>query len=381
MTSRMINIAQPSTGIEEWEATKEAFEKGWLTQGQKVAEFEKKFAERHESKFGLATTSCTTGLHLILLGLGIGAGDEVLVPAFTWVSTANVVLQCGAKPVFVDVEENTFNLDPHKIKEHLTENTKAIILVHLFGLCADVDSIKKELPKNVHVIEDAACGAGATYKHKSAGSLGTAAAFSFHPRKIITTGEGGMVTTNDPELASRMECIRNHGASISEEQRHSGPQPYLLPEFNVLGFNYRMTDIQGSVGLVQLGKLDSLVDERIFWADYYREQLQKINWLSVPKDIVAGTKHSYQSFVLLIDPDESPATRNYLMGKLQDMGIATRPGTHAVHMLKFYKEMFEIDADDFPVAKKCDLSSIAIPLHNKMKPEDYKYVVSSIRGL
>lgn len=142
-----------------------------------------------------------------------------------------------------------------------------------------------------------------------------------------------------------------------------------------------MTDIQGAVGLVQLDKLNSLVDERIFWANYYREELQNINWLSVQQDNAPGSKHSYQSFVLLIDPDESPATRNHLMSKLQTMGISTRPGTHAVHMLNFYKEKFGIKADDFPVAKKCDLSTMAIPLHNKMKPEDYKYVVSSIRGL
>lgn len=204
MNKRNIPISLPSTGEDEWQAIKDPIMTGWLTQGPKVAAFEQAFAERHQVKHAIATTSCTTALHLILAALGIGAGDEVIVPAFTWVATANVVLYCGATPVFVDVDRETFNLDVSQVKAKITERTKAIIPVHLFGLCADIDALAAVAP-GIPLIEDAACAAGSSYKGRSAGSLGLAGAFSFHPRKSITTGEGGMVTTNDDELA---ETIR-----------------------------------------------------------------------------------------------------------------------------------------------------------------------------
>jgi dTDP-4-amino-4,6-dideoxygalactose transaminase len=227
MEKRNIAIALPSLGEEEWLACKEPIESGWVTQGPKVAEFEKRFAELHGVQHALAVTSCTTGLHLALAALGIGPGDEVIVPAFTWVATANVVLYCGATPVFVDVDRKTFNLDPGQLAAKVTSRTKAVIPVHLFGLCADMDAIRAVLPKHVKIVEDAACAAGAQYKGQWAGGLGDVAAFSFHPRKSITTGEGGMVTTNDGVLAEVMGQLRNHGASVSEEQRHRGPKPYI----------------------------------------------------------------------------------------------------------------------------------------------------------
>src|SRR5215467_5056000 len=246
---RQIQIATPSLGEEEWQALREPIESGWLTQGPKVAAFESAFAARHNVKHAIAVTSATTGLHLALAALGIGPGDEVIVPAFTWVATANVVLYCGATPVFADVDRVTFNIDPKDLVRRVTPRTKVVIPVHLFGLCADMEAIRVVLPSDIRIIEDAACAAGASWKGKSAGTLGDLGVFSFHPRKSITTGEGGMVTTNDDRLAERVKMLRNHGASVSEEERHRGPRPYLLPEFDLLGFNYRMTDLQGAVGL------------------------------------------------------------------------------------------------------------------------------------
>ncbi len=376
---RNISISHPATGEEEWKAVRDSLMTGWLTQGPKVAEFEKAFAQRHGVKHAIATTSCTTALHLILSALNIGSGDEVIVPAFTWIATANVVLYCGAQPVFVDVEPKTFNMDASQIANKLNERTKAIIPVHLFGLCADIDAISAAAP-DITLIEDAACAAGSSYKGRHAGTLGLAAAFSFHPRKSITTGEGGMVTTNDDQLAEKIDMLRNHGASISEEQRHKGPQPYIMAEFNMLGFNYRMTDLQGSVGLVQLTKLDSFIEERQKWAEFYNRELSDLAWLHTPS-VPEGYKHGWQSYVCYVDESKSPMSRNDIMEYLQSKGISTRPGTHAVHMLGFYKEKFGISPDDYPNARDCDRFTMAIPLHNRMKSEDYQYIVETIKEL
>jgi perosamine synthetase len=377
---RSIQIALPSFGDEEWQALREPLTSGWVTQGPKVAAFERAFAARHGVERALATTSCTTGLHLILAALGVGPGDEVIVPSFTWVATANAVVYCGATPVIADVNRTTFNIDPADVARRITGKTKAVIAVHLFGLCADMDALRAVLPAHVALVEDAACAAGASYKGVWAGGLGVAAAFSFHPRKSITTGEGGMVTTNNAALADSVDRLRNHGASISEEQRHQGPRPYLLPEFNLLGFNYRMTEFQGAVGLVQLGKLDSFIEERRRWANFYHERLSSLSWLRLPAAPQRGG-HAWQAFVTYVDPATAPMSRNQIMEHLQSKGIATRPGTHAVHMLGYYREKFGLKPEDYPAARDCDANTMAIPLHNRMTADDYKYVADALLSL
>ena len=378
-TRRVIQIARPDTGEEEWQALRGPLESGWLTQGPKVAAFEKAFAARHGVPHALAATSCTTALHLILAAMEIGPGDEVIVPAFTWVATANVVLHCGATPVFVDVDCKSFNLDPALLAAKVTPRTRAIIAVHLFGLCADVDAIAKVAP-GIPIIEDAACAAGAAYRGRHAGTLGLAAAFSFHPRKSITTGEGGMVTTADAKLAVCVDSLRNHGADISEEQRHVAPKPYILADFNLLGFNYRMTDLQGAVGLVQLAKLDRYIDERQKWDDFYARELRGIAWLRTP-DVPAGDRHGWQSYVCMVDEAKAGIARNDIMDRLMRKGINTRPGTHAVHMLGYYRKKYGLKPDDFPGARDCDLHSMAIPLHNRMTEDDFHYVARTLREI
>jgi len=379
VVKRNIPISLPHTGEEEWLATKEPIMSGWLTAGPKVREFEEIFAKRHGVKYAMAVTSATTALHLALVALGIKEGDEVIVPAFTWISTANVVLYCNAKVVFVDVDRTTFNIDVADLKKKITSKTKAIIPVHLFGLCADMDAVKA-VAGNIPLVEDGACAAGAGYKGKPAGSLGTLGCFSFHPRKSVTTGEGGMITTNDDKLAELISNLRNHGASVSEEQRHHGPKPYILPEFNMLGYNYRMTDLQAAVGIVQLKKLDGFIDEREQWAKFYNEQLKDITWIKTP-EVKEGYKHGWQSYVVYIDETKSPLKRNEIMEKLQQMGISTRPGTHAPHMLGFYAEKYNIKPEDFPGAKDCNNYSMSIPLFNKMTKEDYEYVVYALKSI
>jgi dTDP-4-amino-4,6-dideoxygalactose transaminase len=379
MEKRNIPISLPHTGEEEWLATKEPIMSGWLTAGPKVREFEEIFAKRHGVKHAMAVTSATTALHLALVALNIQADDEVIVPAFTWISTANVVIYCGAKVVFVDVDRTTFNIDVNDLKKKITSKTKAIITVHLFGLCADMDAVK-QVAGNIPLVEDGACAAGAGYKGNAAGSLGTIGCFSFHPRKSVTTGEGGMITTNDDKLAEVISSLRNHGASISEEQRHHGAKPYILPDFNILGYNYRMTDLQAAVGIVQLKKLDLFIDEREKWAKFYNEALKDIAWLRTP---VVGSdyKHGWQSYVIYIDESKAPISRNDMMEKLQQMGVSTRPGTHAPHMLKYYADKYSIDPNDFPGARDCNNYSMSIPLFNKMTKEDYEYVVYCLKSI
>lgn len=377
---RNVQIAQPIVGAEEWEAVRVPIETGWLTQGPLVAEFESRFAARHEVGAAVATTSCTTGLHLILSALGVGPGDEVIVPSFTWVATANVVVQCGATPVFVDVDPHSFNIDVQLVEGALTERTRAVIAVHLFGLCADIESLRSVVPAEVVVIEDAACAVGASRGGVLAGGQGEAAAFSFHPRKVITTGEGGMVTTNDLALADLVRTMRNHGATISEEQRHRADAPYLLPEFETLGFNYRMTDIQGAIGIVQMDRLDGLLAERRRWAEFYSEALEDMDWLrtpSVPDDSV----HAWQSYVTLVDADSAPCSRDELMWRLHEVGVSMRPGTHAVHELAFYQHLLNGQPTDCPVASASAAYSMAIPLHNGMVEADFAYVVRQLHDV
>lgn len=377
---RQIQIATPSLGEEEWHALRDPIQSGWLTQGPKVGAFEQAFAATHQVRHAVAVTSATTGLHLALAALEIGPGDEVIVPAFTWVATANVVLYCGGIPVFADVDRVTFNLDPHDLARRVTPRTKAVIPVHLFGLCTDMEAIRAVLRPDIKIVEDAACAAGATYNGRPAGSLGDVGVFSFHPRKSITTGEGGMITTNDDALADRVRMLRSHGASISEEERHRGPRPYLLPEFNLLGFNYRMTDLQGALGLVQLKKLDGFIQERSQMAAQYRQDLADVRWLRVPKEPDGG-RHAWQAFVTYIDPATAPRPRNEIMEILQQQGISTRPGTHAVHMLGYYRTRFGLRPDDFPGARDCDRNTMAIPLHNRMGLQEVSYVVEALKGL
>jgi perosamine synthetase len=377
--TRRIQIAMPALGDEEWQALREPLESGWLTQGPKVAAFERAFAERHAVPHALATTSCTTALHLALAALEVGPGDEVIVPAFTWVATANVVLYQGATPVFVDVDPRTYNVDPAKLAAAVTDRTRAAIPVHMFGLCADMDAVRAAVPDGVLLIEDAACAAGGALHGRPAGGMGDVGAFSFHPRKSITTGEGGMLTTANADLAERADRLRNHGAGVSEEVRHSGPAPHRLPDFDLLGFNYRMTDLQAAVGLVQLGKLDGFVAERDRWARWYMDELADLPWLQMPT-VPHGYDHAWQAFVTVVAED-APIGREELMDRLLEHGVSTRPGTHCVTSLGLYRGRGDRGVGDCPVAESLERRSMALPLHNRMTADDYRYVVDTLRSL
>lgn len=387
MQQKYLPIAVPSMGDEEWQALREPISSGWLTQGPKVAEFEKAFAKRHGVSHALAVTSCTTALHLALLAVGVKPGDRVIVPSFTWIATANAVEYCGGVPVFCDCDIDTYNISIDALASKLAEQArqgltvKAVVPVHLFGLCAAMGPIRELAGQyGFKIVEDAACAIGAAYDGRPAGSLGDVGCFSFHPRKTVTTGEGGMCTTDNTIYAETIACLRSHGASLSEEQRHSSNRPYLMPDFDVLGYNYRMSDLQGAVGVVQLRKLDAFIAERRQLAAYYGTKLAKLDWLTTPK-VPVNCEHSYQAYVCRVNPDKLARSRNGIMEYLHQNGIGARAGTHAVHELGYYAGKYGIGAEDFPVARELYANTLALPLHNRMTEADCQRVVDTLEKM
>lgn len=361
---------------------------GWVVQGPFVKEFENKWSQFTGAKNSIAVSNCTTALHMSLAACGIKTGDEVIVPAFTWISTANVVEYLGAKPIFCDIDLPTYNIDPKKIELLITPRTKAIIPVHLFGLAAEMNEINQISKKhNLLVIEDAACGFASRYNGKHVGNLGNIGCFSFHPRKAITTGEGGMITTQDDELAVMLRSLRDHGASISDHHRHTGPRPYLLPEFPYLGYNYRMTDLQGALGASQMDRAEEIFNLRQNVAKSYDQQLADINFLWRPK-FRESIVHGLQAYVLLFGgPDikvsqvpELNKQRNKFMDYLQNAGVSTRPGTHAVHMLEYYRNKYQFRSEDFPNSYIADQCSIALPIYPSMTPDEVQHVIETIKS-
>jgi dTDP-4-amino-4,6-dideoxygalactose transaminase len=363
-------------------------ESGWLVQGPKVQDFESKWSIFTGSENSLAVTSCTTALHLSLAALGFGPGDEAIVPAFTWISTANVVEHLGGKVVFCDIDPVTFNMDVSQIEGKISPKTKAILPVHLFGLSADMSPINEIAKRhNLWVIEDAACGFGAKYHGAHVGTLGTTGCFSFHPRKAITTGEGGMVTTSDADLADKIRCLRDHGATMSDLQRHLGAKPYLLADHPEAGYNQRMTDIQGALGSAQMDRAAEIVAERQRLARIYDQAFADLDWLRTPA-CPEGYQHGYQSYPCMFRPDDLSLSnvkavniaRNVWMEALQQVGISTRPATHAVHMLSYYKNKYDIRPTDFPNAYISNDCSISLPLFHGMSEAEQGYVIEFVKN-
>jgi perosamine synthetase len=384
-----IPITRPYFDDAERKAILEPLETGWVVQGPKVAEFERLFAEFVGSRFAVATTSCTTALHLAAVVSGVGPGDEVIVPSLTWVATANIVEETGARPVFVDVCLDTFNVDPRVVLGALTSRTRALIPVSLFGLSAPMSPLVAiARARELHVIEDDACALGAYEDGRHAGLRADMACFSFHPRKAITTGEGGMVVTDSEGQAVRLRSLRDHGASTSDLARHHSPRSYELPAFNVLGFNYRMTDFQGALGVAQMQKLPWILAQRRRVAERYDTLLAEAGWLRTPR-VPEGSVHGYQSYVCLFAP-ETPTLanveslhrrRNRVMDTLQGAGISTRPGTHAVHMLGFYSLKYNLHPEDFPNSYMADRLSLTLPLSAQMTEDEQQYVVDAVRRI
>lgn len=369
-----VPITRPVTGPEELQALAVVVESGWLTQGPRVTEFEEAVAGVVGAKHAVASTSCTTALHLALLLQGIGPGDDVIVPSYTWIATANVVRMVGARPVFADIELETFNVTADTLEAALTPKTRALMPVHQFGLPADLDAIQAlATRRKVVVIEDAACALGSRYRGKPIGSFGNLACFSFHPRKLITTGEGGMLTTDDAALATRARVLLNHGASISDMVKHKAGtvEALLSEEFGEVGYNYRMTNLQGALGVVQMGRLGSILAGRLARASRYTERLSGVPEIIVPR-IPAGATPNWQSYAVRIREGGSEM-RNAVTQRLLDAGIACRPAYMACHVQPAYRLLNP--SLRLPNTEQALATVILLPLYPQMTDAEQDHVM------
>ena len=362
-------------------------ESGWGVQGPYVAKFEEMFSAFTGTRHSAAASSCTTALHLAVAVLRLKPGDEVIVPAFTWVATANVVEYMGAKPIFCDIRLDTFNIDVAQIEALVTPRTVGIIPVHLFGLCADMQPIMDIARKHsLWVVEDAACAFGGWYRGRHAGTFGEIGCFSFHPRKSITTGEGGMVITARDDLDKEVRSLRDHGASRSDLSRHTQTSSFLLAEYDHLGYNYRLTDIQGALGCVQMERAEWILSERRARARLYDELLNDFEWLKTPV-VPEGYVHGYQSYVCLFLPELPTIAnvkrlheqRNEIMMRLEERGIATRQGTHAAVIQRYYAEKYDLHPEQFPNAYIADRLSLTLPLFVQITEGEQRQVHDSLQ--
>jgi perosamine synthetase len=364
-------VAQPWFGPEEARAAVQVLASGWVAQGPRVAEFERAVATAVGSIDAVATSSCTAALHLALIVAGIGPGDDVIVPSLSFVATANVVGFVGANVVFADVDESTLNLTPETISASLTPSTRAVIVAHQAGAPADMTAIHERCdPAGIIVIEDAACAIGSTLWGRPVGSHSDLVAFSFHPRKVITTGEGGMLATSRPDWAGRLRRLRSHGMSMSDAARHASSTP-VLEEYLEQGLNYRMTDLQASVGLVQLDRLEAIVERRRRLAARYQEELAPIRGLVTATDPPHGS-NNYQSFWALL-PDAFPTSRDELLGEFYRAGIGARRGIMASHLEPAYSGHRQ---GPLPVTERVTHQSVILPLFHDLTAEEQDHVVA-----
>jgi perosamine synthetase len=368
----VIPVIRPWLGEEEAEAAAAVVRSGWVAQGPRVAEFEREFAGHVQAGHGVAVSSCTTALHLGLHVLGVGPGDEVVVPSFSFIATANAVRYAGATPVFADVDPLTGNITPQSVEAVATPRTRAVIGVHQGGVPFDVAAVAQLCDRlGAALLEDAACAAGSTYRGEPVGAGGGLAAWSFHPRKLLTTGEGGMLTTSDADQAARMRRLREHGMSASAADRHQAAT-VVLEEYDEVGFNYRMTDMQAAIGLVQLAKLDQVIARRRELAARYHEALAPVDGLRMVADPKHGTTN-YQSFWVVL-PDSFPGTNVDVLTALAERGVSARRGIMAAHLEPAYRGV----AGDLPVTEYLTQRSVILPLFHAMTLDEQENVVAAL---
>jgi perosamine synthetase len=367
-----VPFARPYLTGDEGDAVAQVIASGWVSQGPRVREFEAAFAERVGAAEAVAVSNCTTALQLALYVSGVGPGDEVIVPSMSFIATANAVWQCGATPVFADVDPRTFNLDPYSAERAITSATKAIMPVHQLGLPADMNRFFSIADRHgLALVEDAACAIGATYHSRPIGSLGPLACFSLHPRKVITTGEGGMIAVQDPDVAARLRQLRQHAMDVSDLARH-GARDVVIESYPERGWNYRMTDMQAALGLCQLQVLDDILGERRRLAERYTAAIEDIDFVEPPFE-PGYAQRTWQSYAVTI-ADDAPVDRNELMRLLLLDGVPTRRGVMAIHREGAYGDV----TVDLPNTDRTSDTSLMLPLFAGLTDEQQDYVIDCL---
>ncbi len=360
-------LAKPYITKSERNAVIRVLNSGNLSLGPVHKEFEKKFAKKIGTKYAVSVSSGTAGLHLAVIAAGIKAGDEVITSPFSFISSANCILYVGAKPVFVDVDSETYNIDPKKIQRAITKKTKAILVVHIFGQACDMAPIKKIAKKhNLKIIEDACESILATYRGKQVGTFGSAAVFAFYPNKQITTGEGGMVVTDSKKDYELYCSLRNQGRSMNMQ--------WL--DHKYLGYNYRMNELNAALGIAQLEKIDWLISQRIIIAGGYQKYLAKHSDLIKLPATAKNNRHTW--FVYVVQILSKKVNRDKLIDQLSKQGIATKPYLPSIHLFDFYRQQFGYKKGDFPISEQISNRSLALPFYTSLKEKDVKYICQKL---
>jgi len=374
----MIPVARPLLGESEAEAARRVILSGWVTQGPEVAAFEREFAEAVGSPHACAVSSCTTALHLALAGCGVSSGDEVVTVSHSFIATSNAIRYCGASPVFVDIQPETFNIDPSLVEAAIGPRTKAILAVHQLGMPCDLAALVEiGNRRSIPVVEDAACAAGSEIRwndrwERIGRPRGLVACFSFHPRKLLSTGDGGMLTTADPDLDRQCRLLRHHGMSVSDTVRHSA-STVIQEDYPVLGYNYRMTDIQAAIGREQLKRLPVIVSRRRELAERYQERLAKVPGVTIPTE-PEWARTNWQSYVVRVEAGR----QRQIMQTLLDAGIATRRGAMNAHREAAYPAGTWRAAGALQQSEVAQDTAIVLPLFHQLTAADQDRVIDEL---